>query len=378
MRKKRVVVAMSGGVDSSVTAAILKNQGYEVIGVTMNLWSFENSKTCLSERSCCGLIAMVDANQVAIKLGISHYVADFREIFKRTVIDNFCSEYVNGRTPNPCIRCNQYIKFGVLLEQAKKLEADFIATGHYARILYDNRKDRFLLKKGIDSKKDQSYALYTMTQEQLSKTLMPLGDLTKEKVREIAKELSLPVAEKFESQEICFIPDNEYPRFLKKLIPGIEKPGPIINKKGEILGQHKGIIHYTIGQRKGLGISVGKPLYVVHIDRENNIIVVGNKEEVYSKEFTVTDINWIAWDKIEEPFKAKVKIRYIHKESEAVITPLNYNQAHVRFLKPQRAITPGQSAVFYYDDTVLGGGIIDNVEFHIDINLSKLVKQPLL
>ncbi len=364
MRKKRVVVAMSGGVDSSVTAALLKEQDYEVIGVTMNLWPSEKSASRANKyESCCGLKAMVNANQVAIKLNISHYVADFREIFAKTVIEDFCREYTRGRTPNPCIRCNQYIKFGALLEQAKKLKADFIATGHYARIEYNTEKKRYFLKKGIDPKKDQSYVLYTMTQEQLSKTLMPLGNFTKDEVRKIAQKLNLPVAERAESQEICFIPDNEYPRFLEEIIPGIAEPGPIVNKKGEILGKHKGIIYYTIGQRRGLGISAEEPLYVIFIDRDKNTIVVGNKDEVYSREFVVSDINWITQDKAEKSFQAKVKIRYIHQESEAKINLINHNQAVVKFLKPQRAITPGQSAVFYDGDVVIGGGTIDKVEF---------------
>ncbi len=363
MKKKRVIVAMSGGVDSSVTAALLKEQGYEVIGVTMNLWPSESFSSLTNKYdSCCGLKAMVDATQVAIKLNISHYIADFREIFKRTVIEDFCKEYFQGRTPNPCIRCNQYIKFGALLERAKKLKADFIATGHYARIEYDQKRRRYLLRKGVDSKKDQSYVLYVMTQEHLSKTLMPLGNLTKNEVRKIAKKLNLPVAKKAESQEICFIPDNNYPLFLEKINPGLAQPGPIINKKGEILGQHKGIIYYTIGQRKGLGISSERPLYVISIDEKSNTIVVGNKEEVYRKEFIVDQINWIIQEKREKPFKAKVKIRYIHPESEAKIIPLSYDIVYVKFSKPQRAITPGQSAVFYDRDLVIGGGIIKEVK----------------
>ncbi|MFQ6082064.1 MAG: tRNA 2-thiouridine(34) synthase MnmA [Candidatus Aminicenantia bacterium] len=363
MRKKRVVVAMSGGVDSSVTAALLKEQGYEVIGLTMNLWSSDKLANRANRyRGCCGLRAMRDANQVAIKLKIPHYVADFRDIFNKTVIADFCREYNQGRTPNPCIRCNQYIKFEAMLKKSKKLEADFIATGHYARIEYGIKRKRYLLKKGIDSKKDQSYVLYAMTQDQLSQTLMPLGNLTKKEVREIARKLDLPVAEKSESQEICFIPDNNYPQFLKNFIPEAAKPGLIINRKGVVLGKHKGIIFYTIGQRRGLGISAKEPLYVISIDKSKNTIVVGSKEEVYSQEFTVSDINWIAWDKIEKSFRAKVKIRYIHQEAEAAITLLNDNQALVKFIQPQRAITSGQAAVFYDGDVVIGGGTIEKVE----------------
>jgi len=363
MRKKRVIVAMSGGVDSSVTAALLKEQGYDVIGVTMNLWPQESLSPGPNRyESCCGFRAIMDANKVATKLNIPHYVADFREVFKKSVVEYFCKEYFEGRTPNPCVRCNQYVKFVALLERAQKIGADFIATGHYARIVYDKKRRRYLLKKGIDPKKDQSYFLYTMTQEQLSKTLMPLGEFTKRKVREIARKLDLPVARRAESQEICFVPDNDYPRFLEKMNPNLAKPGPIINKKGEILGQHKGIIYYTIGQRKGLGISSEKPLYVISIDKKTNTIVVGNEEEVYRSEFVVEQINWIVKEKMEKPFIAKVKIRYIHPESEAEITPVNNNLAYVKFLNPQRAITPGQSAVFYDGDIVIGGGIIKEVK----------------
>ncbi|MCP2520897.1 tRNA 2-thiouridine(34) synthase MnmA [SCandidatus Aminicenantes bacterium Aminicenantia_JdfR_composite] len=363
MSKKRVVVAMSGGVDSSVTAALLKERGYDVIGITYNLWPSEDSNFRKRRfETCCGFRARMDANQVAIKLNIPHYVADYREIFRKMVIEYFCNEYFEGKTPNPCIRCNQYIKFGYLFEHAKKLNADFIATGHYARIVYDKERKRYLLKKGIDPKKDQSYFLYVMTQEHLSKTLMPLGEFTKRKVREIARNLGLPVAWKAESQEICFVPDGNYPQFLEKIRPNAIKPGPIINKKGEILGQHKGIIYYTIGQRKGLGIYSEKPLYVISIDKKSNTIVVGEEKDVYRHEFVVEQINWILEEKKNKPFKAKVKIRYLHPEAEAEITPMNHDTAYVRFLNPQRAITPGQSAVFYEGDIVIGGGIIKEVK----------------
>jgi len=363
MKKRKVIVAMSGGVDSSVTAALLKEKGYEVIGLTYNLWPSDDSNLQRRKHeTCCGFRARMDAHQVAIKLNISHYMADYREIFKKTVVEYFCNEYFEGRTPNPCIRCNQYVKFGYLLEHAKKLGADFIATGHYARIVYDEKKKRYLLKKGIDPKKDQSYFLYTMSQEQLSKTLMPLGEYTKRKVREIARNLGLPVAWRAESQEICFIPDGNYSEFLAKIRPNDVKPGPIINKRGEILGQHKGIIYYTIGQRKGLEISSERPLYVISIDKKTNTIVVGEDKEVYRNEFIVEEINWIMEEKKEKPFKAKVKIRYIHPEADADIIPMNQNRAYVRFLTPQRAITPGQSAVFYDGDIVIGGGVIKEVK----------------
>ena len=359
MRAKRVVVAMSGGVDSSVTAAVLKEEGYEVIGVTMQVWP-SNRLADEVERfgGCCGLEAVKDARRVASRLDIPHYVLNFRDVFRRRVIADFCEEYKQGRTPNPCIRCNQHIKFDVLLNRAKQLDAAFVATGHYARIQYNKVSGRYLLKKGIDPSKDQSYVLYVMTQDQLKHALMPLGAYTKEKTRQTAQELGLPVATKPESQEICFIPDGNYGKFLQEYAPEAARPGPILDKRGNILGRHRGILFYTIGQRKGLGISAKEPLYVAAIHREKNALIVGSEGDVYADELVASGANWIAIEQLEEPMKVRAKIRYRHREGEATITPMDKGKVHVKFRQPQRAITPGQAVVFYEGDVLVGGGTI--------------------
>lgn len=359
----RVVVAMSGGVDSSVAAALLKEEGYEVIGATMQVWpSKELADEADKFGGCCGLDAASDAKAVALKLGIPHYVINFRDIFAEKVISNFCREYSRGRTPNPCIRCNRYIKFDALLSRAKELDSDFVATGHYARIEHNGVSGRYLLKKGVDRSKDQSYMLYLMTQSQLRNALTPLGGCTKERVRQIARELGLTVADRAESQEICFIPNGDYTRFLKEYMPQAAKPGPILDREGNTLGQHRGILFYTIGQRRGLGISAGEPLYVVDIDRERNAIIVGTRREIYGNELIASDLNWIAIEPPQQPIELKAKIRYRHREADAMITPmLTRDQAHVRFKQPQMAITPGQAIVFYHEDTVVGGGTIEQI-----------------
>ncbi len=351
---------MSGGVDSSVTAALLKQDGYQVIGATMQIWpSNDLAEEAHKFGGCCSLDAVSEAKSVAHIIGIPHYVMNFRNEFAQKVITNFCREYSLGRTPNPCIRCNEHIKFDALLNRAKELGADFIATGHYTRIEHDEANDRYLLKKGVDRGKDQSYVLYIMSQNQLKHTLMPLGVFTKEKVRQIARELGLSVADKAESQEICFIPDGNYSRFLKEYMPEVAKPGPILDREGNTLGEHRGILFYTIGQRKGLGISAEEPLYVVAIDRGRNAIIVGSKEDVYRDELIAADINWIAKQSPKQPLELKAKIRYRHREADAVITPISKREAHVKFNKPQMAITPGQAIVFYHKDTVVGGGTIE-------------------
>ncbi len=358
----KVVVAMSGGVDSSVAAAILKEEGYQVIGVTMQIWPSDGQAHEVDRfGGCCGLGAVEDARRVAYKLGIPHYVMNFRDIFAQKVIADFCRQYSLGRTPNPCIRCNQYIKFDALLKRARELSADFVATGHYARIEKDEVNGRRLLKKGTDRHKDQSYVLYPITQEQLEHTLLPIGNFNKKRVREIARELALPVATKPESQEICFIPDDDYPKFIENYIPQAVKPGPILNEQGSTLGEHKGILFYTVGQRKGLGISAKEPLYVTAIEPQRNAIVVGSKEEVYANELVASELNWITITKLEQPIMVKAKIRYLHKEAEAAITPLDADQVYVKFQEPQMAITPGQAIVFYNGDTVVGGGTIESV-----------------
>lgn len=352
--KKLVVVAMSGGVDSSVAAALLKEQGYEVIGLTMcfNLAEKDGKKP-----SCCGLTGIEDARRVCQKLGIKHYVFNLDKDFQRQVIQNFYDEYIHGRTPNPCIRCNQFIKFGILLKKAVNLGAQFLATGHYARIA--KSKQGYQLKKARDLKKDQSYFLYRLTQDQLRHIIFPLGNLTKPEVREIAFKFGLNVAQKQDSQEICFLPDGKYRELLKDKDSNSVKPGNFVDKDGNILGKHQGISFYTIGQRHGIGIAREYPLYVTKISVKNNQITVGKRQEVYKKEFIVKDKHLVG-DRFKKKVEIKVRIRYNHKEVPATVYQVK-NKHKVICNKPQFAITPGQSAVFYDKDTVLGGGIIEKV-----------------
>jgi tRNA-specific 2-thiouridylase len=359
MNPKRVVVAMSGGVDSSVAAGLLKEQGYEVIGITMNLFQLP-TEDCLDKdlKSCCGWGAVEDASRVASELGISHSILNLKDSFENLVVSNFLEEYSRGHTPNPCIRCNQFIKFDVLMERAKKIGATRIATGHYAQIIQDPRFGHFFLKKGMDKEKDQSYFLYTMTQDQLAFTLFPVGQFSKLEIREKAREWGLPVAERPESQEICFIPDKNYVEFFKKRKPEAFRSGPIVNAEGQVLGQHRGIIHFTVGQRRGLGIAAPSPLYVLEINTSKNEIVIGPNESLYKKELSANRVNWISKDKIVAPVLAKARIRYKHREADALLSPLDSDKIRVEFKKPQRAITPGQAVVFYEGDKVLGGGTI--------------------
>lgn len=358
----KVVVAMSGGVDSSVAAALLKEQGYEVIGITMQLQP-SNRLAGEADRfgGCCGLDAVTDAKKVARTLDIPHYVINFRDVFARHVIADFCREYSLGRTPNPCIRCNQYIKFDALLKRARELGAGVVATGHYARIEKGNGNGRYLLRKSTDHHKDQTYVLYTMTQEQLHHSLFPVGCLTKEEVRHTAEKLGLPIADRAESQEICFIPDNNYPEFLEEYTGITPRPGPIIDRQGKVVGEHRGIASYTIGQRKGLGIASAEPLYVIAIDPEENTITIGGKNEVYATELIASDLNWISIERPDGPLSVTAKIRYLHREAGATVTPTSTGEAMVKFREPQMALTPGQAVVFYDGDTVVGGGTIAQV-----------------
>jgi len=355
--KKRVAVAISGGVDSAVCALLLKKEGYEVMAITMRLLkNEEKSKKYLSIRG------VEKAKRIAEKIGIPHYTIDIREIFRKYIITNFCEEYKKGRTPNPCIRCNQYIKFGVLLKKAKQLGAEYLASGHYARIEYDKKKGKYLLKKGCDLNKDQSYFLYRLTQKELPYILMPLGNFTKDKIKKIAKEQKLPIEENIrESQEICFIPENNYSEFLKKYLSEEIKPGPILDTQEKLLGKHKGIMFYTIGQRRGLGISGKIPLYVVDINKKENAIIVGPENELYKSKLEVCEVSYVTEEKLKKPSNLKVKIRYRHKEAPAVVYPFENKKVHIKFIQPQRAITPGQSAVFYDEDIAVGGGIIEKV-----------------
>lgn len=359
MTKKRVIVAMSGGVDSSVAAALLKDKGYEVIGATM----------CIGVRGgaergairCCGPSDVEDARRVALQLGISFFVFTLQEEFEREVIDYFCEEYQKGRTPNPCVLCNQKIKFGSFLEKAKQFDADFISTGHYARVEFDEETHCYLLKKGVDQKKDQSYVLFSLSQRQFQQTLLPLGTHRKEEVRKKAFDLGLQVHDKPESQEVCFIQDSSYHSFLSERLNEPIVSGPIIDKEGNVVGTHKGIPFYTVGQRRGLHLAKGKPLYVIRIEKEKNTIVVGEENEVFGDIFVVNSLNWIQARRTDSPFSAQVKIRYNHPGSEAILSWIGKDEIEVTFKTPQKAITPGQAAVFYEDETVLGGGWIKTV-----------------
>lgn len=357
--RKKVVVGMSGGVDSSVAAYLLKKQGYEVIGVTMKVWQDPDEKYVEREDGCCGLSAVDDARRVANRIGIPFYVMNFKSVFKEKVIDYFIDEYLHGRTPNPCIACNRYIKFEELLKKAHSLGAYYVATGHYARIVQDKQTGRYLIKKSSAEAKDQTYTLYNLKQDQLKHILMPLGEYSsKEEIRKIAKEIGLDVANKPDSQEICFVPDNDYGKFIKKNIKNKIEPGDFVDTEGNILGKHKGIIYYTIGQRKGLGISLGKPAYVVDIIPEKNQVVLGENKDVFSFKLIAEDVNFIAFEKLTEPKKVQAKIRYSAKLAEAIIRPLDDDKVVVEFENAQRAITPGQAVVFYDGDVLVGGGTI--------------------
>lgn len=354
--QNRVVVAMSGGVDSSLAAAILKEKGYEVIGITMKIWPSEETPVD-NETGCCSLSAVEDARRVAYKLDIPFYVVNFEDLFKRTVIQNFKEEYSQARTPNPCVVCNKVIKFNAFLNKAQELGAYYIATGHYAKIT-QNEAGRYLLKRSADPNKDQTYMLYNLTQEQLEHTMFPLAEHTKSQTRELARDYDLRVHDKPESQEICFIPDDNYRRFLKENYPQIVEPGPILDLEGNKLGEHKGLPFYTIGQRRGLGLENNKKLYVVEMDPKRNALIVGDNEDVFEEELIVEEINWISIEKLTEPKKVEVKIRYNSPAAEATLYPMGENKTRVVFDKSQRAITPGQSAVFYNKDIVVGGGVI--------------------
>lgn len=360
--KPRVVVAMSGGVDSSLTAALLLHQGYDVIGMTMQIWENDEREDKPDSRGCCSLSAIDDARRVADKIGIPYYVVNFRKLFQETVVNYFIREYGRGKTPNPCIACNRFVKFEGLLKKAQEVGAEFLATGHYARIAYDEQAGRFLLRKGIDPLKDQSYALYHLNQHTLSHFLMPLGDYTKVQTRQMARELGLAVADKPDSQEICFVPNDDYKTFLEAKSPNALKPGEIVDQDGHVLGRHQGLPLYTVGQRKGLGLAAGKPLYVIALDTEKNQVIVGSNEDVFASSCTADDLNWILFDKLDKPLTVKAKIRYGAIESEALLHPLEDGKLDVQFSQPQRAITPGQSVVFYSDDIVIGGGVIEKVK----------------
>lgn len=355
---KKVVVGMSGGVDSSVAAYLLKEQGYDVIGITMQVWQQDDDFT-EREGGCCSLSAVNDARRVCDILQIPFYVMNFRDIFKANVIDYFIDEYMEGRTPNPCIACNKYIKFDTFLQKAIGIGAEYIATGHYASV--DKINDRYVLKRSLDAKKDQTYALYNLTQEQLSHILMPCGGYTKDKIREIAKNIGLEVHNKKDSEEICFISDNDHGGYIKRRKPDEVKEGNFVDKNGNILGRHKGIVYYTIGQRKGLGLALGKPVFVTDIIPWKNEIVLGDEEDIFKTDFVIKDTNFIPFDKLTEKMSVEAKIRYSAKAAPAAIIPLGDGKVEVHFAEKQRAITKGQSAVFYNGEIVVGGGVIEKL-----------------
>lgn len=356
--KKRVLLGMSGGVDSSVSAVILQRMGYEVIGATMKLW--EPSCDLEGESTCCGSTAVYDAKRVCDKLAIPHYTLNYKKDFKCNVVDKFIEDYKNAKTPNPCIECNKYLKFKCFYEKSLELECDYIATGHYAKTEFSNKYNQVVLTKSNENNKDQTYFLYTIPKNEIEHIIFPLQDFSsKQEIRKIAEEEGLLVAHKKDSQEICFIPDNDYHLFLKRYMDEKIQTGNIILKNGEILGKHNGLINYTIGQRKGLGISYKEPLYVINLDIQKNAVIVGTEEELYSDKLYANELNWTVQLDFNKPIKCLAKIRYRAKEASATIYMENIHKVKVEFDEPQRAITSGQSVVFYDEaGIVLGGGKI--------------------
>ncbi len=353
---KKVMIGMSGGVDSSVAAFLLQKESLEVIGATMKLYNNEDIDF-VSEKTCCSLDDVLDAKSVCARLGIRHYTLNMTEDFKKEVIERFISAYQNGFTPNPCIDCNRYMKFSKMLRKAQELDIDYVATGHYARI--EKHGDRYILKKAVDLSKDQSYVLYSLTQEQLKVTKFPLGNYTKQQVREIAEENGFVNARKHESQDICFVPDGDYSKFIEYYTGKTYPCGDFVDMNGKRLGEHKGIIRYTIGQRRGLGLALPASMYVVEKDVDNNKVILGFNDDLFKKEVNVKNISFTACDGLDKPERLCAKIRYNQKEQPATVTQTDENHFTIVFDEPQRAITKGQAAVLYDGDTVVGGGTIE-------------------
>lgn len=355
--RKTIVAAMSGGVDSSLAAALLKEEGHDVIGITFRMWPKEECGAS-SVRACCSLEAVTRARAVADDLGIPYYVVDFSAEFKQEVIDYFCSEYFRGMTPNPCVLCNEKIKFGKLLEKARSLGASYIATGHYADISFDKGRGRYILREGKNATGEQSYFLFSLSQEQLGAALFPLADLTKDQARALAKKMRILTYDTVSSQDVCFTQGIDYTEYIAKRTGMRMECGDIVDSSGKLVGRHKGIPFYTIGQRRGLGIAHKEPLYVTSIDRDSNRVVVGVKKDVLRKGLIAERVNWIAVEGIDKPVRAGVKIRYNHKKADATLTNIDGHTVRVEFDEPQEAPTPGQAAVFYDKGIVLGGGWI--------------------